>query len=54
LSSPPAYCRWPTPSNTGKYGRYLAIAISLLLAAFGSAWFIDRAFNLELMQRFGL
>jgi hydrogenase/urease accessory protein HupE len=37
-----------------KYGRHLAIAISALLALFGLAWFIDRAFNLELMQRLGL
>lgn len=37
-----------------KYGRHVAIAISALLSLFGSAWFIDRAFNLELMQRIGL
>jgi hypothetical protein len=37
-----------------KYGRYAVIVISLLLALFGTAWFIDRAFGLELMQRVGL
>ncbi len=37
-----------------KYGSYFAIGISILLALFGSAWFIDRAFNLELMQAIGL
>ena len=37
-----------------KHGRNVAIAISLLLALFGMAWFIDRAFALELMQRVGL
>jgi hydrogenase/urease accessory protein HupE len=40
--------------NHWKHGRKVAVGISLLLAAFGTAWFIDRAFNLELMQRFGL
>lgn len=37
-----------------KYGHRIAMGISILLAIFGSAWFIDRAFNLELMQRIGL
>jgi len=40
--------------NHLKHGRKVAIAISLLLAAFGTAWFIDRALNLELMLRIGL
>ena len=40
--------------NHWKHGRKVAVGISLLLAAFGTAWFVDRAFNLELMQRFGL
>jgi hypothetical protein len=35
-------------------GRKFAMAISILLALFGSAWFIDRAFRLDLMQRVGL
>jgi len=41
-------------SNTGNTAATWPSPFSLLLAAFGSAWFIDRAFNLELMQRFGL
>jgi hypothetical protein len=40
--------------NHWRHGRKLALAISLLLACFGTAWFIDRAFNLELMQSVGL
>jgi hydrogenase/urease accessory protein HupE len=36
-----------------QHGRKVAIAISLLLATFGAAWFIDRAFALEWMQRIG-
>jgi HupE/UreJ protein len=40
--------------NHWKYGRYATTTISALLAAFGVAWFIDRAFALELMQRVGL
>ncbi len=40
--------------NHWKYGRNVAMGISVLLAAFGTAWFIDRAFGLELMQRIGL
>jgi hypothetical protein len=34
--------------------RYIALTVSALLALFGLAWFLDRAFNLEFMQRFGL
>jgi len=37
-----------------KYGRQATICISLLLTIFGLAWFLDRTFNLELMQRLGL
>jgi hydrogenase/urease accessory protein HupE len=40
--------------NHWKYGRLVAMGISILLAIFGTAWFIDRAFGLELMQRIGL
>jgi len=40
--------------NHWKYGRFVAMGISVLLAIFGTAWFIDRAFGLELMQRIGL
>jgi hydrogenase/urease accessory protein HupE len=40
--------------NHWKHGRKVAVGISLLLALFGTAWFIDRAFALELMQRIGL
>ena len=40
--------------HSWKYGRSIAIFISLVLAAFGTAWFLDRACNLELMQRIGL
>jgi HupE/UreJ protein len=40
--------------NHWKHGRVVAMGISILLALFGTAWFIDRAFNLELMQRIGL
>jgi hydrogenase/urease accessory protein HupE len=40
--------------NHWKHGRKVAITISILLALFGAAWFIDRAFALEFMQRFGL
>ena len=40
--------------SRGRYGRYAAMGVSLLLALFGTAWFIDRALNLELMQRVGL
>jgi hydrogenase/urease accessory protein HupE len=32
-----------------KYGRHAAAVISLLLAAFGTAWFLDRALSLECM-----
>jgi hypothetical protein len=40
--------------NHWRHGQKVIFAISLLLALFGTAWFIDRAFNLELMQRVGL
>src|SRR5262249_53584105 len=40
--------------NHWRYGRFVAMGISVLLAIFGTAWFIDRAFGLELMQRIGL
>ena len=40
--------------NHWKHGRVVAMCISILLALFGTAWFIDRAFALELMQRIGL
>lgn len=40
--------------NHWKYGRIVAMGISILLAIFGTAWFIDRAFGLELMRRIGL
>jgi hypothetical protein len=40
--------------NHWKYGRVVANGISVLLAIFGTAWFIDRVFGLELMQRIGL
>jgi hypothetical protein len=40
--------------NHWRHGQKIIFAISLLLALFGTAWFIDRAFNLELMQRVGL
>jgi hydrogenase/urease accessory protein HupE len=40
--------------NHWKYGRSVAMGISILLALFGTAWFVDRLFALDLMQRFGL
>jgi hypothetical protein len=51
-----ALCLFPAAYALGhwKHGRQVAIGISLLLALFGTAWFIDRAFALEFMQRFGL
>src|SRR5262245_16544683 len=46
-----ALCLLPLAWGLGhwKYGRHAAAGISLLLAAFGLAWFLDRAFNLEFM-----
>lgn len=40
--------------NHWKHGHKVAMGISVLLALFGTAWFIDRAFAMDLMQRVGL
>jgi hydrogenase/urease accessory protein HupE len=51
-----AVCLLPIPIflSYWRHGHIARLAISFLLAFFGLAWFLARAFSLELMQRFGL